>query len=694
MSRSNNGSRGSNNRGYEDRRFYNQSGTLNIVFQDLNNNHTEYHEIQHNNHNSVQTVIDDHEMRGGGSSQRMDHLGGATQSNSNTGSLAGSQSSIGSQSYQSHSLKSSSNSLPNSNSNSNLNLIMMGSNPGNGYSNGQSHNSSSHPRSSIHPPNPHNYSHPNPNSSVSNPSQSQFQYQGNLIQQIPQNIYQGQMKYSAKSQTSSRSHSLPPSSSPSPPSSPALQACQLNEYPSRGAYSQSSQVIQHSPSPSPQYSQSSQHSQPSRSSHPYQLTQPSQVAQQTQSSAQPPKQIQFSQSSQTFQLTQPSQPSQSSQVSQPSQLTQPSQQSYLAHSNPIRNYNIPIEKVVWDYLHFLHRQNTGVLGYLSPYIDESFNIGKFHCMVTEFCKRQRISKDALIIHSKNWFKDYLDQRESFQNVEFTLEDEINKFVESKIKHYENLGFKLESDKISKFYCNLVPYMIKNLWKRLENASYQRVDWASRKFLGSELDPKFCNYDMVNIILRLNSNNSDESNKNHIETASGGKVARSQDSDLEIASREKHEGADYMMDSNLGSGTRRSQQAMICSKGNIEDDHDLYLHKIVNAHGNGHNHSQSQSPDDLRIKDRSDPDEYDEQTKEMVIVSRTQKWLLRNVKLEDFKYLIKIDQLKEESILKNSIPSKYRSKSKSRLSNSKVSVRLPKKTQNAILNYINLCNFKM
>ncbi|KAK9171341.1 WD40/YVTN repeat-like-containing protein [Cryptosporidium meleagridis] len=707
MSLGNNGSGGINNGGYEDLRFGNKSGTHNMAFQDLSGKHTGYLEIQQNNNNSAQIIMDDHEI-GGGSSQRMDQLGGLTQSNSNTGSLAGSQSSIGSQSYQSQSLNSSSASLPNSNSNlnSNLNMMMMSSNSVQGHNSVQNRNSSCQIlRNSIHPSNSHYYSNQNLNSSVSQPGQSQFQHQNNHMQQLPQNVYHLQMQNSAKSQQSSRSHSVPPSSSPSPSSSPTLQASQLNDYPLKGSCSQSSQV-QHSPSPSLQYSQSSQFSQPSRNSNLYQPTQPSHMPQQTQFQAsQPHKQIQFSQSSQTFQLTQPSQPSQltqpsqvaqASQLSQSSQLaqaSQSSQQSYLASSNPLRNYNIPIEKVVWDYLHFLYRQNTGILGYFAPYIDESFNIGKFHCLVTEFCKRQRVSKDALIINSKNWFKECLDQRESIQNLELTLECEINKYVESKIKRYEGLGFKLESDKISKFYCKLVPYMIKNLWRRLENASYQRVDWSSKQFLGSEVDPKFCNYDMVGRIMKLNGTNSDESNKDNSEALSGNKAIRSQDIDKEILTREKHEGSDYMMDSNSDSGNGRSYQGIMNGKANIKDHHDHRINGIDNSQSHDQNYSQNQNHDDIQINKKRNSDEYDELTKEMVIVSRTQKWLLRNVKLEDFKYLIRVDQLREENALRNSIPSKHKSKSKSRLSNSNTSVRLPRKTQNAILDYINLCNFK-
>lgn len=649
---------GNTNEGY-----YNKSGTHNILFQDVNGNHTGHHEIQQHNHSSVPIILEDHEI-GGAHSQRMDQLGGGTQNNSNTGSLTGSQSSIGSQSYQTHNLNF------NSLSNSNLNLIMSSTL---GQNQSQNSNSNSHlPFNSLNTSNPHQYNHQILNGSVSHKSSPQFHNHGNPRQQTSQSLYQRQSHHSVQPKPSSQTHSMPPSPSPSPPSSPALQACQINGYPSRSAYSQSSQLLHSSSSSSPKYSQSSQ---PSQS---YQITQPSQ----------------YSQSSQTFQITLPSQPTQLSQLThpiqithptQPSQLTQPlqpSQQSYLSHSNYINNYNIPIEKVVWDYLHFLYRQNTGTLGHLTPYIDESFNIGKFHCMVTEFCKRQRISKDALIIHSKNWFKDYLDHREA-QNVEFTLEEEIKRYITSKIKHYENLGFQLESKKILKFYCKLVPFMIKNLWRRLENASFQRVDWESRQFLGSEIDPKLCNYDMVNKVMRLNNSNFDGPNKDHTD-AFGAKAARLQDHDQETPPKESHEMEDYLMDANSDSAKRKNQEAVIY-KGNINDN---------SGHINGPEYGERQSQDDLQNKDRKDPDEYDEQTKEMVIVSRTQKWLLRNVKLEDFKYLIRMDQLKVENTMRNNASYKCISKSKSKSSNSTISVRLPKKTQNVILDYINLCHYKM
>lgn len=371
------------------------------------------------------------------------------------------------------------------------------------------------------------------------------------------------------------------------------------------------------------------------------------------------------------------------------------QKGHVNSSSLVRNYNIPTEKIVWDYLHLLHGQNTRALAYLDPYVDESFNIGKFHCMVTEFCKRQMISKDALIIHSKNWFKEYIEQSE-IENVELSLKDEIKKYVMSKIKRYENLGFQLESEKISRFYCELIPLMIRNLWRRLEDASFQRVDWISRQFLGSDVvDPRFCNYEMVGHVMKLNGS----PDKDHAEMV-GGRTTRPHDYDLDLFSKERSDGnlVDSLVDHidfDTGSITHREcVNRADFTKNDASYDHnidigtDICIGTYTGIVGLDQNHLDHGYEDSyFQRGSRMGRGEDDEQTKEMVIVSRTQKWLLRSVKIEDFKYLILMDQLKERSFL-----GKGRS-SKPRPSRLTVPIRLPRKTQNTILDYINLCNYK-
>lgn len=493
---------------------------------------------------------------------------------------------------------------------------------------------------------PPHYSNPISTGCVSNSGLAQLQNQPNPRKQIHSSIYQGQVQNSIQAPSNSRIQGVPPSSSPSPspPSSPTIHACQYNGYPPhRNSHSQPSHS---SPSLSPRNSQTS--------GHPH--------------------------------LSQPAQPF----VQQPQQ----------SHANPpsqVRNYNIPVEKIVWDYLHLLHGQNKRALGYLTPYTDDSFNIGKFHCMVTEFCKRQKISKDALIIHSKNWFKEYIEQNE-LENVELSLEDEIKKYVMSKIKRYENLGFRLESEKISAYYCKLIPLMIKSLWRRLEDASFQRVDWVSKQFLGSDVvDPKVCNYEMVSHVMKLNNTPSE---KDHPE-AIGGRTARPQDFDLDLTSKEKSDGSivDSLVDHmELDIGSTNHREILTRTdfmKDDIPYDHNIdiagtgmdntgtSIDNIIDQNNLSYGHEDNYDQD----RGGKGLDEDDEQTKEMVIVSRTQKWLLRNVKVEDFKHLIWMDQLREKSFPgRSKLP-------RTRQSKLAIPIRLPRKTQNSIIDYINLCNYK-
>ncbi|KAJ1609741.1 hypothetical protein OJ253_1453 [Cryptosporidium canis] len=493
----------------------------------------------------------------------------------------------------------------------------------------------------------------NPVSSSSAPSSPQFQ------QRIPGSMHQFQAHGSIQTQSSSRAHSVSPS--PSPPSSPNMHSCQYNGgYPARVSFSQGTQQ---SPPLSP--NQSSKYpplSQPPGS--PYSSSQQQQLQHHTQS----------------FQVSFQYQPGPASQPGKGYEHSQKTCQNPPAH---VRSYNIPMEKMVWDYLHVLYRQNTVALGYLTPYVDESFNVGKFHCMVTEFCKRQRTSRDALIIHAKNWFKDYIQQYEA-QNAELTLESEISKYVASKIKRYENLGFRLESEKIAKFFCRLIPFMIRGLWRRLEEASFQRVDWDSKSFLGNEADPRFCNYEMLDYVMRLNEYPPEMADEDGAET--GTKMGRHQDHeydrspsndldvdpDLDIDVDRDH---DNDPNSRESEGTGYSTENMDSDSG------------MRDGRESGNHTEDTREGDHDRDYVRGGGEEEEDPTKEMVIVSRTQKWLLRKVKLEDFRHLFQMDQLIEGGPPRGSFSSRSGQVSS-------VSIRLPRKTQRAILDYMNLCHNKL
>ncbi|KAJ1615414.1 hypothetical protein OJ252_146 [Cryptosporidium canis] len=525
----------------------------------------------------------------------------------------------------------------------------------------------------------------NPVSSSSAPSSPQFQ------QRIPGSMHQLQAHGSIQTQSSSRAHSVSPS--PSPPSSPNVHNGQYSGgYPA--ARASFSQGTQQSPPLSP--SQSSKHpplSQPSGS--PY--------------SSSPQQQQQLQHHTQSFQVSFQYQPGP---VSQPGKGYQHSQQACQNPQPHVRSYNIPMEKMVWDYLHVLYRQNTVALGYLTPYVDESFNVGKFHCMVTEFCKRQRTSRDALIIHAKNWFKDYIQQYEA-QNAELTLEGEVSKYVASKIKRYENLGFRLESEKIAKFFCRLIPFMIRGLWRRLEDASFQRVDWDSKSFLGNEVDPRFCNYEMVDYVMKLNARPPEEADEDGAET--GTKTGRHQDheydrspsNDLDIdldldidvdrdhdpnQNRDRDQDLDHDQDHDLNS---RENEGTGYSIDNMDSDSGMRggregLTHTEDMREGDHDHDHDR---DHARRGKDEDEEEEDPTKEMVIVSRTQKWLLRRVKLEDFRHLFQMDQLREGGLLRGSFSSRSGSESRSGQVSS-VSIRLPRKTQRAILDYMNLCHNKL
>ncbi|KAK6588633.1 hypothetical protein RS030_3472 [Cryptosporidium xiaoi] len=305
--------------------------------------------------------------------------------------------------------------------------------------------------------------------------------------------------------------------------------------------------------------------------------------------------------------------------------------------------NFPVEKIVWDYLHLLHVQNKQGFSYLAQYIDDTFNIGKFHCMVTEFCKREKYSRDALIINAKNWFKGYIDRKESESTLapNITLDEGIRRYLNKKLKYYLDLGFSFDQGTVDLYY-NIFIYMIKGIWERLEEASFDRVDWSLRPYLDDDedqectdkqdndnkkqrvddtmYDNEVCvnrNYnslhdcDLVSHVMRLNEakdlsfKEKDSSNTNIHGKSSSNKSSQQNEST---------------------SSTNEVGKNLNSSKDNKTVNNDGILEQ------------------DPREKISDSNEEGIDQVKEMVVVSRKQKWLLRNVKLSDFMYIIQMDDI--------------------------------------------------
>ncbi|KAH7648071.1 hypothetical protein FG379_000854 [Cryptosporidium bovis] len=307
-------------------------------------------------------------------------------------------------------------------------------------------------------------------------------------------------------------------------------------------------------------------------------------------------------------------------------------------------YNsFPVEKIVWDYLHLLHVQNKQGFSYLAQYVDDTFNIGKFHCMVTEFCKREKYSRDALIINAKNWFREYIDRKESESTLapNITLNEGIRRYLNKKLKYYLDLGFSFEQGTVDLYY-NIFIYMIKGIWERLEEASFDRVDWSLRPYLNDDedqectdkhnndnkkqrvddtmYDNEICvnsNYnslhdcDLVSHVMRLNeakdlSFKEKDSNNTNIHGKSSSNKSSQQNENT--------------------SSTNEVGKNLSSSKDNKTANNDGILEH------------------DPREKSSDSNGEGIDQVKEMVIVSRKQKWLLRNVKLSDFMYIIQMDDI--------------------------------------------------
>ncbi|KAH8738785.1 hypothetical protein FG386_000576 [Cryptosporidium ryanae] len=301
-------------------------------------------------------------------------------------------------------------------------------------------------------------------------------------------------------------------------------------------------------------------------------------------------------------------------------------------------YNsFPKEKIVWDYLHLLHIQDKQKLNYLGQYVDDTFNIGKFHCMVTEYCKREKSSRDALIINARNWFKDFIDRKESESILapNITTEEGIKRYVNKKLRHYLDLGFKFEQG-IVDLYHELFVYIIKGIWERLEEASFDRVDWSLRPYLKDDEGQVHEGEYKVKIQKEENCDQNkkqDSADREHENQHDCGLVSHvmrlNEATNLVFTEKE------------LGNGLCKTQNKSSQQNSNVSNSNQDKPSRNVRYTG-FEKKGRTFGPDS-KVNASLD-DEVTDQVKEMIIVSRKQKWLLRNVRLSDFKHIIQMDDL--------------------------------------------------